>query len=169
MRVLSTIGATPVRLALFTAVVVWLVMRNLPRLALFVPVTVAGSSVLNQSSRTWFTGPGRSARSGCARQRAELPQWRCPCCEPRDDRDRILAGRSRGSVRVRCSGRQCARRVIAMTPAFLSRGGGFALAPAPAWIASFFSCGARAQCVSDLAPAVTVVQQHVDQFVLGCG
>jgi undecaprenyl-diphosphatase len=48
MRALSTIGSTPVWLVLFSAVVVWLVMRDLPRLALFVAVTVAGSSVLNQ-------------------------------------------------------------------------------------------------------------------------
>ena len=48
MRVLSTIGSTTVRLALFTAVVVWLVMRGWRSLALFVAVTVAGSSVLNQ-------------------------------------------------------------------------------------------------------------------------
>jgi membrane-associated phospholipid phosphatase len=48
MRVLSTLGSTTVWLALFTAVVVWLVMRGSRRLALFVAVTVAGSSVLNQ-------------------------------------------------------------------------------------------------------------------------
>lgn len=48
MRVLSTIGSTTVWLALFSAVVVWLVMRGSRRLALFVAVTVAGSSVLNQ-------------------------------------------------------------------------------------------------------------------------
>src|SRR5688500_17927114 len=47
MRVLSAIGSTTVWLAVFTAVVVWLVMRGSRRLALFVAVTVAGSSVLN--------------------------------------------------------------------------------------------------------------------------
>jgi membrane-associated phospholipid phosphatase len=47
MRVLSFIGSTTVWLALFTAVVAWLMWRRLPRLALFVVVTVAGSSVLN--------------------------------------------------------------------------------------------------------------------------
>jgi membrane-associated phospholipid phosphatase len=48
MRVLSAIGSTQVWLALFTAVVVWLVMRGYRRLGMFVAVTVAGSSVLNQ-------------------------------------------------------------------------------------------------------------------------
>ena len=47
MRVLSTIGSSLVWLALFAAVVAWLLWRQLPRLALFVVVTVAGSSVLN--------------------------------------------------------------------------------------------------------------------------
>jgi membrane-associated phospholipid phosphatase len=48
MRALSFLGSTPVWLALFTAVAAWLLWRRLPRLALFVVVTVAGSSVLNQ-------------------------------------------------------------------------------------------------------------------------
>ena len=48
MRVLSFIGSTTVWLAVFAAVVAWLLWRRLPRLALFVVVTVAGSSVLNQ-------------------------------------------------------------------------------------------------------------------------
>ena len=48
IQVLSTIGSTPVWLVLFSALVVWLVFRDLSRLALFVAVTVAGSSVLNQ-------------------------------------------------------------------------------------------------------------------------
>jgi membrane-associated phospholipid phosphatase len=48
MRVLSFVGSTTVWQALFTAVVAWLLWRRLPRLALFVVVTVAGSSVLNQ-------------------------------------------------------------------------------------------------------------------------
>ena len=47
MRVLSTIGSTAVWLALFTAVVVWLVVRGSRRLALFTLVTVAGSAVIN--------------------------------------------------------------------------------------------------------------------------
>jgi undecaprenyl-diphosphatase len=48
MRVLSFIGSTPVWLALFTALVAWLLWRRLPRLALYVVVTVVGSSALNQ-------------------------------------------------------------------------------------------------------------------------
>jgi len=47
MRALSDIGSTTVWLALFTALVVWLVMRGSRRLALFVAVTTAGSYVLN--------------------------------------------------------------------------------------------------------------------------
>jgi undecaprenyl-diphosphatase len=47
MRVLSTIGSTTVWLAIFAAVVAWLLWRRLPRLALFVVVTVAGSWALN--------------------------------------------------------------------------------------------------------------------------
>jgi membrane-associated phospholipid phosphatase len=47
MRVLSFIGSTAVWLALFTVVVTWLLWQRLPRLALFVVVTVAGSSILN--------------------------------------------------------------------------------------------------------------------------
>lgn len=47
MRVLSFIGSTTVWLAVFAAVVAWLLWRRLPRLALFVVVTVEGSSLLN--------------------------------------------------------------------------------------------------------------------------
>jgi membrane-associated phospholipid phosphatase len=48
MRMLSFIGSTTAWLALFTAVAAWLLWRRLPRLALFVAVTVVGSSLLNQ-------------------------------------------------------------------------------------------------------------------------
>jgi membrane-associated phospholipid phosphatase len=48
MRVLSTLGSTSVWVAVFALVVAWLLWRRLPRLALFVLVTVAGSSLLNQ-------------------------------------------------------------------------------------------------------------------------
>ena len=48
MRVLSFIGSTTAWLVLFAAVVVWLLWRRLPRLALYVVVTVVGSSALNQ-------------------------------------------------------------------------------------------------------------------------
>jgi membrane-associated phospholipid phosphatase len=48
MRVLSTLGSTPAWVAVFALVVAWLLWRRLPRLALFVLVTVAGSSLLNQ-------------------------------------------------------------------------------------------------------------------------
>lgn len=47
MRVLSFIGSTPAWLAVFALVVTWLLWHRLPRLALFVVVTVAGSSILN--------------------------------------------------------------------------------------------------------------------------
>jgi undecaprenyl-diphosphatase len=47
MRVLSFIGSTTVWLVLFAVVVAWLLWRRLPRLGLFVVVTVAGSSLLN--------------------------------------------------------------------------------------------------------------------------
>jgi undecaprenyl-diphosphatase len=48
MRALSDSGSTLVYLALFAVVAGWLLWRRLPRLALFVVVTVAGSSLLNQ-------------------------------------------------------------------------------------------------------------------------
>jgi membrane-associated phospholipid phosphatase len=48
MKALSTLGSAPVYIAVFAAVVGWLLWRRLPRLALFVVVTVAGSSLLNQ-------------------------------------------------------------------------------------------------------------------------
>jgi membrane-associated phospholipid phosphatase len=48
MRLLSTVGSTAVWVPVFALVVAWLLWRRLPRLALFVVVTVAGSSVLNQ-------------------------------------------------------------------------------------------------------------------------
>jgi membrane-associated phospholipid phosphatase len=46
-KTLSTIGSSPVYIALFAAVAGWLVWRRLPRLALFVVVTPVGSSILN--------------------------------------------------------------------------------------------------------------------------
>lgn len=48
MNTLSTLGSAPVYIAVFAVVVGWLLWRRLPRLALFVVVTVAGSSLLNQ-------------------------------------------------------------------------------------------------------------------------
>jgi membrane-associated phospholipid phosphatase len=47
LQTLSTIGSARVYLPLFAAVTAWLLWRRLPRLALFVVVTVAGSSLLN--------------------------------------------------------------------------------------------------------------------------
>jgi membrane-associated phospholipid phosphatase len=49
MRALSTAGSTGVYLAVFAVVVGWLLWRRLPRLALFVAVTVVASSLLNQA------------------------------------------------------------------------------------------------------------------------
>jgi membrane-associated phospholipid phosphatase len=46
-KVISFVGSAWVGVPLFTLVAVWLVRRLLPRLALFVVVTVAGSSLLN--------------------------------------------------------------------------------------------------------------------------
>jgi undecaprenyl-diphosphatase len=46
-QVLSTIGSAVVYFPLFAAVAGWLAWRRLPRLALFVVVTVAGSAILN--------------------------------------------------------------------------------------------------------------------------
>jgi membrane-associated phospholipid phosphatase len=48
MNTLSTLGSAPVYIAVFAVIVGWLLWRRLPRLALFVVVTVAGSSLLNQ-------------------------------------------------------------------------------------------------------------------------
>jgi undecaprenyl-diphosphatase len=48
MQTFSAIGSTWAWLAVGVAVVGWLLWRRLPRLALFVLVTVAGSSLLNQ-------------------------------------------------------------------------------------------------------------------------
>ena len=47
LKVLSTIGSAVVYFPLFAAVAAWLVWRRLPRLALFVVVTVGGSALLN--------------------------------------------------------------------------------------------------------------------------
>lgn len=47
LKVLSTIGSAVVYFPLFTGVAVWLLWRRLPRLALFVVVTVGGSALLN--------------------------------------------------------------------------------------------------------------------------
>jgi membrane-associated phospholipid phosphatase len=46
-KTLSTIGSAAVYLVVFAAVAGWLVWRRLPRLALFVVVTMVGNSVLN--------------------------------------------------------------------------------------------------------------------------
>ena len=46
-KTLSTIGSAAVYFPLFAVVAAWLVWRRLPRLALFVVVTVAGSVVIN--------------------------------------------------------------------------------------------------------------------------
>ena len=48
MKALSDSGSTLAYLVVFGAVCGWLLWRRLPRLALFVVVTVAGSSLLNQ-------------------------------------------------------------------------------------------------------------------------
>jgi len=47
LKVLSTIGSAVVYFPLFAAVAAWLAWRRLPRLALFVVVTVGGSALLN--------------------------------------------------------------------------------------------------------------------------
>src|SRR4051812_25904572 len=47
MKVLSTIGSAPVYLTVFAAMAGWLFWRRLPGLAVFVVVTLVGSSVLN--------------------------------------------------------------------------------------------------------------------------
>jgi membrane-associated phospholipid phosphatase len=46
-KTLSTVGSAPVYLVVFAAVAAWLLWRRLPRQALFVVVTLVGSSVLN--------------------------------------------------------------------------------------------------------------------------
>ena len=52
LKVLSTIGSAVVYVPLFAAVAAWLAWRRLPRLALFVVVTVAGSALLNALVKT---------------------------------------------------------------------------------------------------------------------
>jgi membrane-associated phospholipid phosphatase len=47
LKVLSTVGSALVYVPLFAAVAAWLAWRRLPRLALFVVVTMAGSAALN--------------------------------------------------------------------------------------------------------------------------
>ncbi|MGH8971051.1 MAG: phosphatase PAP2 family protein [Actinomycetes bacterium] len=49
MSAVSDAGSTLAYLAVFAVVVGWLLWRRLPRLAVFVAVTVAGSSLLNQT------------------------------------------------------------------------------------------------------------------------
>lgn len=52
MKFLSTVGSAPVYFAVFAVVAAWLLYRRLPRLAVFVVVTEAGSAVLNQVVKT---------------------------------------------------------------------------------------------------------------------
>lgn len=52
MQLISDIGSAPVWLGVFALVVGWLCWRRLPRLALFVVITVAGSSLLNAVVKT---------------------------------------------------------------------------------------------------------------------
>ena len=47
MRTLSTAGSAPVYIAVFGLLAAWLLWRRLPRLALFVVVTMVGGSILN--------------------------------------------------------------------------------------------------------------------------
>ncbi len=47
MQTVSSVGSAPVYIAVFGAVALWLLWRRLPRLALFVVVTMLGSSLLN--------------------------------------------------------------------------------------------------------------------------
>jgi membrane-associated phospholipid phosphatase len=47
MKAVSIVGSGPVYLPLLAAVAIWLAWRGLPRLALFVAVTAAGSALLN--------------------------------------------------------------------------------------------------------------------------
>ncbi|MHB8275371.1 MAG: phosphatase PAP2 family protein [Dermatophilaceae bacterium] len=52
MQLISDSGSTLAWLVVFAMVVVWLLWRRLPRLALFVVVTAAGSSLLNAVVKT---------------------------------------------------------------------------------------------------------------------
>jgi membrane-associated phospholipid phosphatase len=51
MKALSTIGAATTYWVLFTVIVAWLLWKRRPRLAVFVAVTVAGSSLLNLAAK----------------------------------------------------------------------------------------------------------------------
>jgi membrane-associated phospholipid phosphatase len=52
MKLVSDLGSAPVWIAVFALVVAWLFWRRLPRLALFVLITAAGSSLLNELVKT---------------------------------------------------------------------------------------------------------------------
>jgi len=52
MQLISDIGSAPVWLGVSSVVVAWLCWRRLPRLALFVVITAAGSSLLNAVVKT---------------------------------------------------------------------------------------------------------------------
>jgi membrane-associated phospholipid phosphatase len=52
MKAVSTAGSGLVYTVLFTGVVVWLLWRRLPRLAMFVAVTTTGSALLNSTVKT---------------------------------------------------------------------------------------------------------------------
>ncbi len=100
---LSTIGSALVYFPLFAAVAAWLAWRRLPRLALFVVVTVAGSALLNvlvklivHRARPVVADPvahaaGMSFPSGHAQ--SAVVAWACPAA-------RLPAGASRPRWRV---------------------------------------------------------------------
>jgi undecaprenyl-diphosphatase len=52
MKLISDLGSAPVWTVVFAGVVSWLFWRRLPRLALFVLITAAGSSLLNSTVKT---------------------------------------------------------------------------------------------------------------------
>jgi membrane-associated phospholipid phosphatase len=52
MELISDLGSAPVWTVVFAGVVGWLFWRRLPRLALFVLITAAGSSLLNSTVKT---------------------------------------------------------------------------------------------------------------------
>ena len=72
MRAVSDLHKTVVWFVVMALVAGWLLLRRLQRLALFVVVTVLGSSLLNNLVELSSTGPGRTCPT----------RWRWPAASP---------------------------------------------------------------------------------------
>jgi len=78
MQLISNSGSGAVWAVVLTLSVGWLLWRRLPRLALFVVITAAGSSLLNHGQNGRPSTAAGSGRPGRPRTWAELPECSRP-------------------------------------------------------------------------------------------